>query len=296
MTRTLLAGACLIVALVPAPAHAWGFAAHQMIMRGAIELLPPEVKPFFDAKKDEIVLRVVDPDLWRNVGWDEDPNHFIDFGVREYGASPFTALPRSYDAALEKFGIAVLRRNGLLPWRTAEMFGYLRRAFEEFPRNAPYTISNTVLYSATLSHYVQDAHQPLHATDNYDGAKTGNHGIHARFERDLFERFSARIRVSPKPPVPITNARDGAFDILVASFQLVDPILQADREAITGKDTYDDEYFERFFVKVQPILERSLSDAVSATAGLLIGAWQEAGRPTLRVGDARPPQKVRDAR
>ncbi len=296
MKQTLLAGAFLVVALVPAPAHAWGFAAHQMIMRQAIELLPAELKPLFEAKKEEIVLRVVDPDLWRNVGWDEDPNHFLDFGVREYGEPPFTALPRSYDAALEKFGVAVLRRNGLLPWRAAEMFGYLRRAFEEFPRNAPYTISNTVLYAAVASHYMQDAHQPLHATDNYDGVQTGNHGIHARFERDLFERFSARISVSPKAPVAITNPRDTAFDTLIASFMKVDAILQADREAIEGKSTYDDEYFERFFVKVQPILERSLSDAASTTAGVIIGAWQQAERPTLRLRDARPPQKVREAR
>lgn len=296
MKRTFLAGAFLAVALVPAPAHAWGFAAHQMIVRRAIDLLPPELKPLFDARKDEVVLRVVDPDLWRNVGWDDNSNHFLDFGVREYGDPPFAALPRGYDAAVEKFGLAVIKRNGTLPWRLAEMYGHLRREFEAFPRSAPYTISNTVLFSAVLSHYVQDAYQPFHATDNYDGAQTGNHGIHARFERDLFERFAARITVSPKAPVPITNPRDAAFDTLVAGFALVDPLLQADREAIAGKDTYDDEYFERFFVKVQPILERTLSEAVSATAGVIIGAWQQAGRPALRLREARPPEKVRGAR
>ena len=73
-------------------------------MRQAIELLPPELKPFFDQFKDEVVLRVTDPDLWRNVGWEDDPNHFLDFGVTEYGAYPFEALPREYGAALEKFG------------------------------------------------------------------------------------------------------------------------------------------------------------------------------------------------
>ncbi len=94
----------------------------------------------------------------------------------------------------------------------------------------------------------------------------------------------------------ITNPRDAVFDTLVEGFTRVDPILQADREAIDGKDTYDDEYFERFFEKVQPILERSLSEAVSATAGVIIGAWQQAGRPVLRLREARPPEKVRGAR
>ena len=42
-------------------------------MRRAIELLPPELKPFFEQYRDELVLRVTDPDLWRNVGWEDDP-------------------------------------------------------------------------------------------------------------------------------------------------------------------------------------------------------------------------------
>jgi hypothetical protein len=183
MRRTLISCCAFIYLwLMPQPAFAWGFAAHKLIMRQAIELLPAELKPFFDRFKEEIVIRVTDPDLWRNVGWEDDPNHFVDFGVAEYGAYPFTALPREYGAALEKFGDAALKRNGTLPWREAEEFGNLRRAFEEFKRAAPYTTSNVILFSAVASHYLQDAYQPFHATDNYDGAETGNRGIHARFE------------------------------------------------------------------------------------------------------------------
>ncbi len=135
--------------------------------------------------------------------------------MREYGAYPFQALPREYGAALEKFGESTLKRNGLLPWREAEEFGNLRRAFEEFKREAPYTISNVVLFSAVASHYIQDAHQPFHATDNYDGQQTGNNGIHARFERDLIERFESRLTLTPAPVKPIGNARDAAFEALL---------------------------------------------------------------------------------
>jgi hypothetical protein len=52
--------ALLLIAsmLLPAaPAHAWGFAAHRMITRRAIDLLPPELKPFFDRFAEEFVLR-----------------------------------------------------------------------------------------------------------------------------------------------------------------------------------------------------------------------------------------------
>ena len=246
MRKWLVCAAVVAGLCRPAPAAAWGFAAHQLIMREAIKLLPAELRPVFEQRRAEIVLRVTDPDLWRNVGWAEDPNHFLDFGVKEYGAYPFNDLPREYGAALAKFGAAVLDRNGRLPWRLAEMTGHLRRSFEEFPRSAPYTVSNTVLYAAVSAHYIQDAHQPFHATDNYDGVATGQRGIHSRFERDLIERFASRLTLKPAPPSPVADPRDAAFEALLASYRLVDPILKADREAAAGGEKYDDAYFEAF--------------------------------------------------
>jgi hypothetical protein len=262
-------------------------------MRRAIELLPPQIKPFFVEFRDELVMRVVDPDQWRTLGWPDDQNHFLDFGVPEYGKYPFDALPREYGAALEKFGETALRRNGLLPWRQAEMFGNLRRAFEGITRKAPYAINNVVLFSAVASHYIQDAHQPLHATDNYDGAATGNRGIHSRFESGLIERFETRLRLSPAAPTAITNPRDAAFAVLLASYQLVDPLLAADKEAVAGKDQYDDDYYEKLFTRVQPMLEQRLSESISATAGLIIGAWEQAGKPVVSSKEERPVEKVR---
>jgi hypothetical protein len=285
--------AVLLCSLAPSPASAWGFAGHQFIMRRAIELLPPELKPFFTAHRDELVLRVTDPDLWRNVGWEDDPNHYMDFGVPEFGPFPFTALPREYGAAIEKFGMATLKRDGMLPWREAEEFGNLRRAFEGFTRHAAYASSDTVLFAAVASHYIEDACQPFHATNNHDGQLTGQSGLHARFERDLIERFESRLTVRPAAAPPITNARDAAFDALLASYQLVDPLLAADRAASAGKDVYDEDYFEKFFTGARTILEQRLADSITATVGVIVGAWEQAGKPALTMKDARPLQRVR---
>lgn len=286
-------GTVVALTCVPDCAFAWGTVGHRLIMRRAIDLLPPEIKPFFEQFREEVVLRVTDPDQWRTIGWPDDANHFVDFGVPEYGKYPFEALPREYGSALEKFGEATLRRNGLLPWRQAEMFGRLRRSFEGFIKHAPYVASDVVLFSAVASHYIQDAHQPFHATDNFDGAATGNHGIHARFERDLIERFETRLRLDPAAPQPMSNPRDASFAALLDSYQLVDAVLKADTEAVTGKDTYDDDYFEKFFTRVQPILERRLSESITATAALIIGAWEQAGKPMPSTKEARPVEKVR---
>jgi hypothetical protein len=292
--RSLVAAVAVIAFLAPSRAFAWGAAVHRHIMARAIELLPPELKPFFLQHKEEMVLRVIDPDLFRVLGWEEDPNHFVNFGAKELGEYPFKELPREYGAAIEKFGMATLKRNGLLPWRQQEEFGNLRRAFEGFSRET-YAPGNAVLFAAVMSHYIQDAHQPLHASVNYDGQLTGNTGIHSRFESALFERFQSQLTIRPAPPSPILNARDAAFDALLASYQLADPIFEADQAAKQGKDTYDDEYFERLFTKVRPILERRLGDAMTATAGLIMGAWEQAGRPTLKTTaeGTPPPQKIK---
>lgn len=262
-------------------------------MSRAIELLPPPLKPFFEQLRNEIVVRVVDPDTWRNVGWDDDPNHFIDFGMNELGPFPFAALPRDRDRALEKFGARVMDRVGYLPWREAEMFGNLRRGFEGFKTQAPYAVTDIVLFAPVASHYIQDAHQPFHSSNNYDGQLTGNNGVHARFERDLIERFEKRLVLTPAPPTAVANPRDFAFDTLLASYQAVDAILKADTAAAAGKEFYDDEYYEKFFVGVKPVLEKRLSEAITATAAIIIGAWEAAGKPALTTTDARPLQRVR---
>jgi hypothetical protein len=279
-----------VLLLLPSPAMAWGTTAHRYIMGRAIDLLPAELKSFFEANRDELVWRVNDPDLWRVAGWDEGANHFLDFGVEEYGPYPFAALPRDYDAAVVKFGGATLKGNGLLPWRTAEMFGNLRRSFQGMARNAPYSASHVVLFAAVMAHYVQDAHQPLHATINYDGQQTNQRGVHARFESDLFERFQTRLTIAPVLPGPMTSPRDAAFDILLESYRQVAPLLAADQSAARGGKTYDDGYFNAFFAEAKSLLERRITQSIAATAAMILGAWVEAGRPALRVPPSRPPQ------
>ena len=179
--RSLAAVLALGVVLLPAPASAWGWAAHRSIMQRAIELLPPEIKPFFVEHRVEVVARTIDPDLWRSVGWDEDHNHFVNFGAPGLGAYPFAAFPRDFGEALQKFGDAGLKRLGTLPWREAEMFGNLQRAFEGAGRGNSDASTEVILFAGAASHYLQDATQPLHASNNYNGQLSDQVGLHERF-------------------------------------------------------------------------------------------------------------------
>ena len=68
------------------------------------------LRPFFEANRAFIVERAIDPDLWRNAGFTEEPpNHFLDLDA--YGPYPFKDLPRSYDDAIKKHGVDKLKRE-----------------------------------------------------------------------------------------------------------------------------------------------------------------------------------------
>lgn len=296
MRRALLPVAVLALVVSFAPRlAAWGFPAHKHIADRMIGLLPAELKPLFEARRAFIVERAVDPDLWRNVGWEaEPPNHFLDLDAEQYGAYPFDALPREYDLAVQKFGREAVDREGTLPWRTAEFYGRLQRAFASLsrPSPSPYALDDIALFSAVLCHYVADGHVPFHAVKNYDGQLTGQNGLHSRFESDLFERYTARLVVTPVARPPVTDPRGEMFRILLESNRLAERVLAADKAATAGRQFYDDGYFEAFRVESLPIVDQRVADATAATAAFIAGAWQQAGKPAVPVTLTRGPRRV----
>jgi hypothetical protein len=292
--RYIAMGVLTAILLVPSTANAWGFEAHRFIVARAIDILPAPLRPFFEANRAFIVERAIDPDLWRNAGFTEEPpNHFLDFDA--YGPYPFKDLPREYDAALKKHGIFRLRQYGLLPWRTQEIAGGLIRGFEALP-NGQYAHSDIRFLSAIIGHYVADAHVPLHAVLNHNGQLTGQTGIHNRWEDDLFLRYQTQLAIKPGPLVSIANERDFVFDTLLESAQLADDVLAHDKKAIGDREVYDDKYFETLFAETRPILEKRLNDAITAVASMITSAWEQAGKPTLSATPKpRAPQRRRTA-
>ncbi len=289
MQKFLVIIMSVAVLAVPRPAAAWGFEAHRYITQRALALLPPQIRPFFEKYRVTVVEHAIDPDLWRTAGWEaEPPRHYVDMDA--YGAYPFKDLPRDYDAAVQKYGKDFVEKNGLLPWRADEIY---KKLVEAFGQKTPYARDNIKFFSSVLAHYLADAHVPLHASSNHDGQLTGQWGIHSRFESELFDRYRDRLRVTPRPLVQVSSVRDFAFDSLLASFQFVQPVLDADKAAVAGKDVYDDAYYTVFFGKAGPILEMRLADAITDIASAINAAWIEAGRPALPLEQPRAARKVR---
>jgi hypothetical protein len=292
MRRAIAAAAALLALALPA-AHvqAWGFTAHKFITDKAIDLLPSEIRPFYVKYRVAVVEHAIDPDTYRTVGWTaETPRHFLDMDA--WGPFPFTAIPHDYNEAVARRGEDFVLKNGTLPWRADEMYGRLVDSFRKVS-SAPYARDDIKLFSSVLAHYVEDAYQPLHANVNYDGQLTGQNGIHSRFETELFERYSARLHVTPAPLPPVRNAREFVFATLADSFQLSGAVLAADRAAVEGRTEYDDAYFEALLARTQPLLERRLGQAIAGVASVITAAWIDAGRPGVPPdAPPRPPRKV----
>jgi len=288
----------MLLLAMPRVAHAWGFSAHKFVMDRAIALLPPELRPFYEKHRTEVVERAIDPDTWIIAGWEEErPHHFVDMDTPGFGQYPFNELPRDYTAALAKFGAAKMRDAGTVPWTAEETYGSLRRAFEAYPRRGgfgPNAHLDVILFSAWLAHYTSDAHVPLHGVANYDGQLTQQWGLHSRWEAILFERYADRLTIAPQAIAPVRDPRTFLFNALLQDTQLVPALLKSDRDAIGDRDAYDEAYYESFFAANRSVMERRLNDSIAAIAAMITGAWEAAGKPAMTVNlGSVPPQRRR---
>jgi len=285
--------AALVLASIPsAPVRAWGFEGHKFITARAIELLPPEIRPFFEKFRTTVIEHSIDPDTYRTMGFTEEPpRHFLDMDA--YGPFPFAELPREYSEAVAKRGSDFVIKNGTVPWRAGEIYTQLRDNFRQVDAT-PYARDNIKLFSAVLAHYVGDSFQPFHAAVNYNGQMTNQVGIHSRFETEMFDRYKDKLRIAPAPLTAVPSPRDFMFATLSDSFQLVEPILAADREAIKDRTAYDEGYFNVMFEKTGPIMEKRISGAITGVASMITAAWTEAGKPALPPdAPPRPPAVIR---
>ena len=289
--------AALMVLSAPMSLRAWSMDVHRYLTRRALENMPAELRAFLAPKIDFVSEHAADPDLWRVVGLagtlgPEPPNHYFDLDALDE-PPPFTNVPRDWTKFVERYGADRANRTGRLPWRAEETFNKLVAAFQDIGKpTAPYAADDSRYLVAVLSHYVEDAHVPFHATGNHDGDMTNQHGIHARFESELVARNLSSLKLAPVTVTPIPDIRAFIFDTLITSQSLVAPVLDADRAAKAGRDAYDDVYYAKFFTGARPILERRMSEATSAVVSAVESAWERAGKPKLPETSPRRPLPI----
>lgn len=288
---TAAAGLLVLVLTSGSPA-AWGFDVHRFITNAAMDQVSEAIRPFFQKHRAFITEHSIDPDLMRTYGIEtEEPNHFLDMdGV---APDPFTGIPRVEAEYIKLLGPEKAKIMGRLPWRVEEVYDRLVAEFERPAKGQTIFAGNVTALTAILAHYVEDAHVPFHAVLNYDGQATNQRGIHGRFESELFRRFQPRMTIAPVVPEPVMHPRDFIFDTLIAGSRLVPEVLAADKAAIEGREFYDDGYFEAFYGKAEPVVERRINEAIGGVAAVITGAWKKAGSPVLPLDDVRPPSRIR---
>jgi hypothetical protein len=249
----------------------WGQSADRLVTNKAVDSLPEEMLPFFEANRQFIVQHVTDPE-----SEEKNPDQHNSFiRLDHYGDFPFSMLPRSYAAAVSKFTRRTVETYGLLPWQIGIYSKKLTDAFEA--RNW----TEAKLSAAILAYYVIAAHDPFNTTMNHDGSLSEQPGVNERFGAALVDRYQLFFFVKPNEAAFIRDPTDYAFDMAMSSHSWLDNVLLADRHAHDGLSSYGDAYYDRFYAQAGAVLVRLFSDASTDVGSYWMTAWINAGRPQL---------------
>lgn len=261
-----------ILVLSLASSYGWGDNADRLVTNKAVDTLPDEMLPFFQANRQFLVQRVTQ----------DDPNpksaveHHTDFiRLDHYGPFPFAALPREYNAALAKFNRHNLELYGLLPW---EIGFYSKKLTDSF---RDHNWAEAKIDAAILAHYVNAAHDPFNTTINYDGKLSLQGGANDRFATGLVDRYQLFFFVKPDEAVYIHDPTDHAFDTCLTAHSWLENVLLADRRAHESTGGYKEEYYDRFYALAGAVLVRQLSESATDVGSYWMTSWINAGRPQL---------------
>jgi len=291
------------VVMSASPVDAWGFTAHFIITRAAIEALPPGLRTFYQSHADFLAAHSIDPDKWRwdDLDWEtvcsperglaalegnERPRHFLDAdAVAPY---PFSEIPRDFNQYRELAGDE-WEDWGSAPWTAAAYTTLLR---DEMAAPDP-DLHRVLCRSAILAHYVADLSQPFHLTVNYDGQLSGLRGIHSRFERHLVEYYdevlNTRVRAAAPQALVLDSPIEAAFEMLVDGYPAVHALLRADLLAQrvapldnSGSAGDNPAYMRELWEQSGDLAAARMAYGAEMVASFWLTAWDSAGRPDLR--------------
>ncbi len=237
-----------------------------------------------------------------DVGW-----HYImlDAATRETDAASMRAaaqaFPHKRSVARSLFKLNDVRGGGSLPWVIAGRYRLLSKAFRNGHRE------DIIREVGILLHFATDATLPFNTTRNRDGVATGhlrwsledgasrvsemNRSVRHRLQVTLIHRLRDRltyeVRVVPERYRTITAPLDAVFEVLLESHRALEELLATDANAMTSLGVVDEktfvaewgEYCERVTDPAAEVIESRLEAAALFSAGLIGGAWIEAGSP-----------------
>lgn len=269
--------------------YSWGFFGHKRINRMAILTLPEGMIGFYKKHMDYIAEHAVDPDKRRYAVADEGARHYID--IDHYGKNWIEVVPKRWNEAVKKFTEDTLKAYGIVPWHIEKMMNRLTEAFKKE------NLDLILHYSADIGHYIADAHVPLHTTENYNGQKTNQYGIHGFWESRIPELKADDYDYFVGKAAFIDNVLDRAWSAVETSHAAVDSVLSFEeklnkefpgdrkysyenRGAALTK-VYSEEYTSKYNEMLAGMVERRMRQSILTVGSMWLTAWTDAGQPDL---------------
>ncbi len=272
--RPLAAALALALSLaLPATGWTWGSTTHHYIAEHYSQYLPPYIDGLraYDATVDQ---KVTDPDTRKSSTPGESYRHYIDIDAyNEF----FTGTLSHDRATLEaEYGASTVLNNGVIPWAVGEVVSTLTSEFQA----RQWSASATTI--ADLCHYVGDANQPLHCTQNFDGQYTGNGGIHSRYESEMMDLHIGELTSAPGTATYYPNVVDAMFGVIGDSWSGVTTILEGDDTAKNASGgQFNSAYYGFLWAYTKNMTQARIDSAAVMTASLVYTAWVNAGRPPV---------------
>ena len=221
----------------------------------------------------------------------EGPRHFID--IDAYPGFASKSVPTNFSTVIAQYDSASVFNIGTNPWAAVWTLDSLTA---QLHRSDWQDVWQT---AADLGHYVGDAHQPLHATKDYDGRSSisGSSGIHSRYETGMISAYQTAITIKPDSVHFVANPIDFMFGIIYQSNSYVDSIYVADiyaRQVSGGQ--FSQMYYDTLWSRCKGFTQQQFQRATINYADLLYTAWINAGSPDLtniqQFSSSELPEKV----
>jgi hypothetical protein len=234
----------------------------------AIGTLPGQLQPFYKNHRAEMPSLGLEPEFPPR-----SPERR--FQVDRLLPFPFRELPHTEAAVAAKYGDAA-NGVGRLPWLIQESYARLVEAMKAQDKQ------RILRESDTIAGLMVDLHNPVNLSENFDGQKTGQHGLSVRITDKLPQALGPKLKLSPDAARYLDAPKDYVFEVVEATYVWLDNLLYLDDLAKRGKAGYGDIYFDDLARRVGPILRERLSRAAEDAGSYWYTAWTVAGRPELK--------------
>jgi hypothetical protein len=265
----------------------------------AVFTLPPEMFGFFKGNIDYLTDNAVNPDKRRYAVEGEAQRHYIDLDhFYKKGEDPASAMPKTWEDAIEKYSEDTLQTYGIVPWYIVVMKYRLQRAFEAKD------LDRILSYASDIGHYIADAHVPLHTSENYNGQMTNQKGIHGFWESRLVEINADSYDYFLGKAKYIEHPLDFAWNAVMGAHACLDSVLSIELELTNefGPDkkysyeqrgnvttkVYSYDFSQAYHARLNGMVEQRMRAAIIGVGSIWYTAWVDAGQPDLDALRGKP--------